>query len=129
MFAVSFVSMVIVACVLATKKRKYKNVSHIAWITPTLALALGSILASIIALSGIVVFDFCGVLLYSEKEKTTVGMTNFYPEELNSFFDHCLFTSEEVYGPSISPVLGIDQTTAALIQMSKSANEFIYQTE
>jgi hypothetical protein len=46
-------SLVVICCVMVTKKRKYKNVSHISWISGVTTLLVATIIGCTVVFGGL----------------------------------------------------------------------------
>jgi glucan phosphoethanolaminetransferase (alkaline phosphatase superfamily) len=82
---------VIICCVMITKQRKYKNVAHISWIVGINTLLIAILVGSFLSLFALQTWDTCQVFKHSENNKTTSGLINFYPAELQPMLDSCIY--------------------------------------
>ena len=56
----------IVACILKTQERKYKNVAHITWVSAFVMMIVGSLSACFFTLVSMLLEDHCNILDYTE---------------------------------------------------------------
>jgi hypothetical protein len=74
-----------------TKQRKYKNVAHISWIVGINTLLIAILIGCVFTFTALQGWDTCMVFQHSETTKTTIGLKNFYPEELQPLLDSCIY--------------------------------------
>ena len=84
-------SLIVICCVMVTKKRKYKNVSHISWISGVTTLLVATIIGCTVVFGILQIWDACQVYEYSEKNRTVTGLDTFYPPTLQTLLDACVY--------------------------------------
>lgn len=85
------VSIYIIACILKTQQRKYKNVAHITWVSTFIMLIVGSLSACFFTIVSLLTDDHCTILDYTEEQKSVAGVPHLYPASLVPIMNTCLF--------------------------------------
>ena len=105
-------SITIVACILATQKRAYKNVAHVTWISAFIMMIAGSISTCFFTLVSLLLDEHCAILDYTEKNKEASGVPSIYPNKIAPLMNTCLFGQEK------NAAIELD-----LIEETKAVNE------
>ena len=86
-------SVIIVGCILLTKKRKYKRKANISWCTAATTLFIGIFFTFFFAVVSIIVRDNCIILEQAEVNKSSADMPLLYPQEVTPLLNACLFST------------------------------------
>lgn len=83
--------LLVICCVMVTKKRSCKNISHIAWISGISTLLVAALIGCMTAFGGLQVWDACQVNAYSQTQGSVTGLNNFYPVAIQPMINDCIF--------------------------------------
>lgn len=72
-------SLAVICLVMITKQRKFKNISHIAWISGFTTLLVAASIGCLSVFGGLQIWDACQVYEYSQTKKSVTGLDTFYP--------------------------------------------------
>lgn len=84
-------SLIVICCVMVTKQRKYKNVSHISWISGVTTLLVITIIGCSTVFGGLQIYDACQVYEYSKTNRTVTGLSAFYTPALQILINTCVY--------------------------------------
>lgn len=83
--------LIVICCVMVTKQRRYKNISHIAWISGVTTLLVASSIGCVAVFGGLQIWDACQVYEYSQQQHSVTGLVNFYPAAVQPLLNTCVY--------------------------------------
>lgn len=84
-------SLVVILCVMITKKRAYKNVSHIAWVSGMSTVLVATMIGCGTTFGGLEVFDACQVTAWANDQQSVTGLNTFYPVGIQPLINECVY--------------------------------------
>lgn len=81
-----------------TGLRKYKNFSHIGWLTSMVAWSFTVLVATILIGATVISHDLCSVYGQIDDDHTVANFTRLWPADIQPILDSCMFgsTAEEI---------------------------------
>jgi hypothetical protein len=86
-------SIIIVACVIKTGDRKYKNISHLGWITSMLSWSYTILVTTFLLAGAIITNDLCSIYIHTDEEHSVANFTRLWPADIQPLLDNCMFGS------------------------------------